>query len=201
MPRQNRVTPLGTFEATPLRGAFMGNRGDLHRTDGTIGPRRWQHPHWVCCVLETGKSYRAPFDTPGRYTPLFFHDEAVALAAGHRPCAQCRRADFNRFVAGWEKVHGLAPGSIRVGELDAALQAARIDGKAQRRYQAVLESLPDDTFVLDPQSQRPLKIESGGGRPWSHDGYGALQAVDAATTVTVLTPRPIVEVLAAGYLA
>lgn len=201
MPRQNRVTPLGTFEATPRRGAFMGNRGNLHLADSTIGPRRWRHTHWVSCVLESKTGYRAPIDIPGRYTPLFFYDEAVALAAGHRPCAQCRRPAFNRFVACWQKAHGTSGNHIRVDDLDKALQAARLDGNDQRRYQAVLGGLPDGTFMLEPRSQRPMKVENGGGRLWSHDGYGPFQALEGRTIVTVLTPQPIVRVLAKGYLS
>ena len=93
MPLQNRVTPFGEITAQPWRGALMGNRGILHDAQGRLGTARWRHNNWVCCVTEFRGRHRAPMPPPGsptRYTALFFRDEACALAAGHRPCAECR---------------------------------------------------------------------------------------------------------------
>lgn len=103
-PRQNRVTPFGTIEATSYKGALMGNRGDLHAPDGTLG-RQWRSRRWLSCALD-GNGWKAPMDTPGHYYPLFFHDEAVALAAGHRPCGACRPDALATFIAAWKAGHG-----------------------------------------------------------------------------------------------
>ena len=108
MPLQNRVSPLGEIVATAERGGLMGNRGILHDRDRRLGVSRWKHPHWVCCRLAFLGRHR-PVMTPGRYTELFFLDEATALAAGHRPCAECRRADYTRFLDAWTAAHGARP--------------------------------------------------------------------------------------------
>jgi hypothetical protein len=97
MPRQNRVTPFGDIIATPDRGTLMGNRGVLHDGEGRIR-RMWQVKRWIVCVLEF-RSRKRTVMTPGRYTELFFLDEATALAAGHRPCAECRHTCFLAFCA------------------------------------------------------------------------------------------------------
>src|SRR5271154_6206734 len=99
MPRQNRVNPLGEIIATSERGTFMGNRGVLHDDEGRIR-RKWQGKRWLVCVLEF-RGRKLKVMTPGRYTELFFLDEATALAAGHRPCAECRHARFLDFCNAW----------------------------------------------------------------------------------------------------
>ena len=100
-PRQNRVTPFADLIADPGRGLYMGNRGCLHDTDGQIR-RPWRGAAWICCVTRF-KGRRRTLMQPGCYTELFFLDEAVALAAGHRPCAECRRADYLAFCAAWNR--------------------------------------------------------------------------------------------------
>ena len=107
-PLQNRVTPFGEIVSAPWRGALMGNRGCLHDGDGHLGVRRWRHQHWVCCLTAFRGRVRDPMPA-GRWTALFFWDEAVALAAGHRPCGQCRYVDYQRFKSAWQDA-GL-PGS------------------------------------------------------------------------------------------
>jgi hypothetical protein len=99
MPRQNRVTPLGELIADPGRGLVYGNRGCLHDGEGRIR-RSHNGKRWIACRLEF-KGRRRPLMRPGRFTELFFLDEATAFAAGHRPCAECRREDYNRFVSIW----------------------------------------------------------------------------------------------------
>ena len=101
--RQNRVTPFGDLVATPERGTFMGNRGVLHDAEGRIR-RAWQLKRWIVCVLEF-RGRKRQVMTPGRYTELFFLDEATALAAGHRPCAECRHARFLDFCNAWGTAH------------------------------------------------------------------------------------------------
>ena len=119
MPTRNRVTPFGEILATPERGTMMGNRGILHDAEGRIR-RAWQVKRWLLCVLEFKERHRTVM-TPNRYTELFFLDEAVSLAAGHRPCAECRRPRYHAFRAAW----GVPPPSA--DEMDRALHPARID--------------------------------------------------------------------------
>jgi hypothetical protein len=105
MPLQNRVTPSGEIIATPHRGLMMGNRGGcFHRPDQTLKARRWANRQWIACLLEF-KDRRRQLMQPNRYTELFFLDEATALAAGHRPCFECRRASAVRFAELWTKTH------------------------------------------------------------------------------------------------
>lgn len=201
MARGNRVTPFGTLEAVAARGRLMGNRGDLHGRDGAIvATRRSGNRRWISCTLEEVLGRRVVFDTPGRYTPLFFADEAVALAAGHRPCRLCRDAAFRRFAAAWNLSRGRPPETrVAVDEIDRALDPLR--GAAAERPRARLGDLPDGTFVARPAApETALLIWRGGLRPWSHQGYGAAVAIDGDEEVTVLTPAPIVAALAAGYV-
>src|SRR5690606_13501660 len=104
MPHQNRVDPMGAIHATPQRGAWFGNRGCLHDADGVIC-RHHQGARWICCLTEFPPRQR-PLLTPGHYTELFFLDEATAYAAGHRPCAECRRPAFRAFSALWAREFG-----------------------------------------------------------------------------------------------
>ena len=109
MTLQNRVTPLGDLVADPARGLVYGNRGCLHDAQGRIR-RRFAVKRWIACRLEFRGRRRSPLQQPGRYTELFFLDEVTALAAGHRPCAECRREDYDRLVA---HLAGSAPGPGR----------------------------------------------------------------------------------------
>ena len=96
-PLQNRVTPFGEIVALVARGTMMGNRGGcLHDAEGRLGRRRCASRRWICCVLDFKGRHRQVI-TPGRYMELFFLDEATALAAGHRPCAECSHADYRAF--------------------------------------------------------------------------------------------------------
>src|SRR5215212_9537418 len=150
MPRQNRVTPFGEFEATPARSLFMGNRGILHDDQGCLGPARWRHKNWVACALSFKNQHRSIM-APGRYTELFFCDEAVALAAGHRPCGECRRANFDRYAGAWERAYELAR-PPKAGEMDEALHHARVSSdKRQVTFQAKVGNVPDGTFVSFPE--------------------------------------------------
>ena len=102
MTLQNRVTPFGEIIATPERGAYMGNRGGrIHHNDRQeLQTRRWASRQWITCLLEFKGRHRMVMQ-PNRYTELFFLDEVTAFAAGHRPCAECRRDDFSRFMTAW----------------------------------------------------------------------------------------------------
>ncbi len=197
MPLQNRVTPDGEIIAHPARGLFMGNRGCLHDDNRTI-VRRWNTRLWITCT-PTWPGIRRTLMKPGRYTELFFLDEAVALAAGHRPCAECRRADYNRYVAFWcEALGGPRP---RAPEMDEALERARIDRRARRQvtFEADLSDLPDGSFVRMPGDPRALLVLGDGLFPYDPDGYGPPLPRPSSAAVTVLTPQPNVAVLKAGY--
>ncbi|GJD79369.1 hypothetical protein GCM10007886_29720 [Methylobacterium gregans] len=199
-PRRNRLTPLGTIEATSYRGTLLANRGDLHAPDGSVH-RLWRRTAWVTCTFVEVFGQRVTFDTPSHYTPLFACDEAVAFAAGHRPCAACRRGAFDHFVSCWKVAHGI-PSSSFVGakDIDRVLHSARMVRGRQLRHEAKVGDLPDGTFVLLPEAQeRPALLWQGCAYPWGHQGYDAPTACSPRATVTVLTPAPTVAVLAAGY--
>ena len=188
MPLQNRVLPTGEIVAVAARGLFMGNRGILHDDGQRLGRARWKGKAWICCVLQF-KGRKRPVMAPGSWTALFFLDEAVALAAGHRPCAECRRADYNAFRAAWG-------GAAKAPEIDLILHEARLEGRGQRRFLADGASLPDGCFVLS-QGQ-PHLIWGALMRPYAPQGYGpGIPCPDGV--VPVLTPAPIVAVLRAGY--
>src|SRR5206468_7099731 len=144
MALQNRVDPFGRLIATPARGTLFGNRGGrFHRADLTLGQRRWASRQWICCVLRFKGRHR---DVWGRgYTELFFLDEVTALAAGHRPCFECRRADAKAFAEFWAVGNG---GAIpHAPEMDIVLQSERLDGRAKRMHDMPIEDLPDGAML------------------------------------------------------
>lgn len=189
-PRQNRVAPTGEIVAEPVRGMFMGNRGILHDGTGRLGVARWKHRHWVCCVLAFKGRHRQVM-TPNNYTELFFLDEAVALAAGHRPCAECRRADFNAF----RKAFG--PGLSAPG-IDAVLHPARVESRTRRqvRHEAALEGLPDGSFILHEGAAH--LVQASRILPIGLSGYDTARPAPRGL-VTVLTPEPTLVALKNGY--
>lgn len=192
-PLQNRVLPTGDITAHPARGTLTGNRGILHRPDGTLGQSRWKHPHWVCCELDHKGRYHGPMPANG-WTALFFLDEAVALAAGHRPCHACRRSDALRFRAAWETAHG----PVRyTAEIDSVLHPERVTRSRQQvRHTANAENLPAGTFIL---TDAPHLLTATAALRFSPAGYvGSTPRPTGA--VTVLTPAPITAVLANGYV-
>jgi hypothetical protein len=189
MTLQNRVLPTGEIVALPFRGLLTGNRGILHGPDGVLA-RTHQHIHWITCRLDW-KGVRRPVMQGRKWTELFFLDEATAGAAGHRPCALCRREAWLAFAAAWGRAHGPA----RAPEVDRVLHAARRDGRGQRRHRAMAADLPPGTIVLAPG---PALVLPGGLRDWGVDGYAALRPLPDGA-VTVLTPAPMVAAMAAGW--
>jgi hypothetical protein len=148
MPLQNRVTPFGEIVTVPERGTMMGNRGILHDAAGRLR-RRWASQLWICCVLEF-QGRREPVMAPSHYTRLCFLDEPTALAAGHRPCAYCRRSAYLAFRSAWAAGNaelGLGP-TPRAVEIDRVLHNERVGpGGSKRLHRARVEGLPDGTFV------------------------------------------------------
>ncbi len=175
----------------------MGNRGGcFHKADQTLTRSRWKSRAWITCVLEFKNRHRALMQ-PNRYTELFFLDEVTALAAGHRPCFECRRADANAFFAAWD-ASGEAPQGRRAGDMDLVLQEERVaEHRAKRTYEAQLDSLPEGAMVLLDGS--PHAIAGSHLLAWSHEGYMRATPYDGKDQVTVLTPPTSVQILRAGY--
>ena len=195
MPLQNRVDPFGELFATPARGLFMGNRGGrIHTGDRTLTKRRWASRQWICCVLDFKNRQREVW---GRYyTELFFLDEVTALAAGHRPCFECRRKDAETFAGFWQAAFK-HPKRPRADEMDLALHAERLDGRAKRLHCSKLDGLPDGAFVtLDEDAHA---VRGTALLRWTPGGYDALKRRPRGAMVDVLTPPAILAVLAAGY--
>jgi hypothetical protein len=203
MPLQNRVTPEGEIIATPHRGLLLGNRGGaFHLPDRTLGPRRWASRQWIACVLEFKGRHREVMQ-PNRYTELFFLDEATALAAGHRPCFECRRADAERFAALWAKVNG-GQERARAPAMDEILHAERVDYDRRKvTFSARRADVPSGAFVRYAREgalARPYLIVGDHLLAWEPAGYTALSTPsEIAEEVEVLTPASIVAVLSAGY--
>jgi len=196
-PLQNRVTATGEIVAVTARGTLMGNRGCLHRPDRTLGTARWRSKLWICCVLDWRGRTRDPMP-PGRWTALFFLDEATALAAGHRPCGYCRRHAYLAYAEAWLAARGLAK-PLRAGEMDALLHAERVHSRSrrQRTHEAVAGSLPDGVMIRHEGA--PGLLASGRVLPWSFAGYLAPVPLGQDAQVEVLTPPSSVAAIAAGY--
>jgi hypothetical protein len=195
MALQNRVTPLGELIPAPTRGLVYGNRGCLHDDHGNVR-RRWAVRRWIACRLEFKGWQRGPMMQPGKFTELFFADEATAFAAGHRPCALCRREDYDRFGAIWAGVHG---GETGADVIDLRLHGERVDPetRAHRTHTAPFASLPDGAFVLSDGD--PYLVLGRQLLLWSPSGYAAPRQRPAHGTATVITPPSLVEVLRAGW--
>lgn len=185
-PRRNRVTPRGELVATPEFGSVFGNRGCLHDDAGAI-VRQWQGRRWIACRLEF-KGRRRPLLQPGRYTELFFLDDATALAAGHRPCAECRRADYDRFLS--------LTGCSRADDRDARLHAERLVGRERRLHELPFAELPEGAFVL--LDGRPWLVAESGLRAWAPGGYAESRPWPGGTAA-VLTPPTTLAVLHGGW--
>lgn len=183
---QNRVTPLGDVEAIGLRGRWMGNRGCLH--EGTTVVRHHRGRRWIICEPDY-KGWRAAQWARGRYTVLFFHDEAVALAAGHRPCALCRRPAFEAYRA--------PLGRPTAPDLDDRLHAERWDGGRRTLHARPWSDVPSGAFVLD--DGKPALVTEGALVPWSATGYGPARARPTRGNAQVITPPTSLVALADGY--
>jgi len=196
MPLQNRVTPAGEIVAVPDRGLMMGNRGCLHGRGRELGVARWRSKLWICCVRDWKGVRRDPMP-PGRWTALFFLDEATALAAGHRPCAYCRRGDYLDYARAWRAAAGLSrrPGAR---EMDAVLHRERVDRSRRQRTRLMPSAgLPDGVMI---RADGTTGLLLGGElRPWSAGGYAAPAARALPPTVEVLTPPSTVAAITNGY--
>ncbi|MFK4087385.1 hypothetical protein ACI2LF_24975 [Kribbella sp. NPDC020789] len=197
MPLQNRVLPTQEIVADPGRGLLMGNRGSLHGPDRRLGSTRWRSKAWICCVLDWKGVQRDPMP-PGRWTALFFFDEAIALAAGHRPCHYCRRSDFLRYAAAWAQGNDLAE-RPRAPAMDAVLHSQRVEPRTRRQRTTTqpVAQLPDGAMIRS--AGVPALVLDGQVLPWSWQGYGQPRRPAGATEVEVLTPPANLVVLKAGF--
>ena len=182
MPLQNRVTPLSDLIATPARGEVYGNRGCLHDAEQRI-VRRHQVKRWISCRLAFKGWHRSPLMQPGRFTELFFLDEATAFAAGRRPCALCRRDDYNRFME--------IVGERRADDIDERLHRERA-----RHWRSSYRGLPDGAFVL--RGGEPWLVHGDTLHKWSPAGYTET-AARPNDEATVITSPSLVGVLRTGW--
>jgi hypothetical protein len=194
MPFQNRVDPYGRLHAVRERGAWMGNRGVLIDAERrVVAP--WRLRRWITCGLRF-KGRRREVFTPGRYTELFFLDEVTSLAAGHRPCAECRRPRYEEFRDAWAAARGGPRPSAE--EMDDVLHAERLEAGGKRTWRAPLRTLPDG--VLVEHGGRVFLWRRGALRPWGFGGYGRPVRVAGEKRVAVLTPESVVRAIRAGFV-
>ena len=187
MPERNRVTPYGEIVVSPLRGSWMGNRGCLHRGHEIVRPSNGKR--WIICALEF-KGWIAPKWEPGRWTALFFHDEAVALAAGHRPCALCRRSDYERYRA--------AVNMVGADAIDSRLHTERLDARRKRTHARAWRDVPAGAFVEIDGC--PHLVLQDCLRSWSAAfGYGGARARPQKGDASVLTPPTSIRAISGGY--
>jgi len=201
MARRNRVTPFGEPIAADARGTLLGNRGVLHDAAGQPTRRRWTTLAWIACRLEFRGRRRALMQ-PGRWTELFFLDEATAFAAGHRPCGECRHGDFLRFARLWAAAVEPGPdgGRARAGAMDRRLQRERVgEGPARPLWRAAARDLPDGTFVLPEADDRAWLLWRDRLWRWNPWGYDGARSLDRESPLCVLTPPSFVAVFRAGY--
>jgi hypothetical protein len=196
-PLPNRVDPFGQLFATPARGHWLGNRGGRFHDPASqaVRGRPYTSKQWICCVL-TFKDRRRAVWGKG-YTELFFSDECAALAAGHRPCFECRRADAVAFAAAWGHAAGTPP--PRAPEMDAVLHAERIDAsRTKRLHRMAIAEVPDGAMlVIDRQ---PHLVLGGALLPWTFAGYLSKTARRGRGEFDILTPPSTVLALRAGYV-
>jgi hypothetical protein len=193
---RNRATPQQEVVAHPARGLVYANRGVLVDAHGEIR-RRWGVRRWIACRLEFKGRRRRPLMAPGRFTELFFLDEATAFAAGHRPCGECRYEDYQRFCAIWRQLH---PGQVGADAMDEQLHGERVDltTREQRRHPMAYDGLPDGAFVLC--DERPWLVLGDTLAEWTPAGYVAQRrARPRGAGAVVLTPPSLVGVLRSGW--
>lgn len=198
MPLRNRVDPAGEIHAVADRGEFYGNRGCIHDGRGRL-VRHAQVKRWLICLTEF-KGRKRPLLQPGQYTELFFLDEVTGLAAGHRPCFECRREAAKAYTGRFASVHGLS--DPKVDAIDAILDTERRiphEDPSRRTSIAVLADFPDGVMVR--QRDRFLALRGGRLWPWSFAGYGAPIPPGELGDAPLfrVTPASTVAVLAAGY--
>jgi hypothetical protein len=193
-PARNRMTPMGDIVAIPLRGAWTGNRGILH--SGREIVRFHASDLWITCALEFRGRWHEQW-RPHHYTFLYFHDEAVSFAAGHRPCAECRRDSYKAYRAAWAEGLGVEVPSAKL--INRQLHGERIVRGTHRRrlHELPWAELPDGAFVLLENS--PSVVVGDRLSIWTHRGYQGGRSRPRQGTARVITPPSTVAALRAGY--
>ena len=196
---QNRVDPWGNIIKTSARGSWMGNRGLLHDENQNIR-RPFKLQAWLICLLEFRGRKRSVM-APRQYTELFFMDEATAFSAGHRPCFECRRKDYDRFKTLWIKAnpeYGYNE-KTSIRKIDEILHKDRIDpAGAKITHTEALKDLPDGSFVI--YKEHPAVVVRSSIYPWSPFGYENGVPLAGEEKLTVLTPKSVVNAFRAGYI-
>lgn len=193
MTLRNRVTPLGELVAEPARGLVYGNRGCLHDASGRI-VRSHAVRRWIACRLEFRGWQRGPLMQPGKFTELFFLDDATALAAGHRPCALCRREDYVALTQMWGSRHPVDRGADAI---DLRLHAERLDAGGRRLHRARVDELPDGAMLL--LGGEPWLLCGDRLLRWTPAGYADRRPRPGGITSELLTPPSLVALLATGW--
>lgn len=200
MPHRNRVDPRGRLIETAARGAWFGNRGCLHDRNGRITDRRPPTDAWIICKLEF-KGRKRRLLQPGRYTELFFLDEATALAAGHRPCGECRHADLRRFGAAW-RGRGRR-GYALAREIDEVLKRERAAPANEVRVRWIDPRRPPAAGLMfirtDDDPGTPLLSARGALWRWTPSGYEGPLPWRRCERVSLLTPPSTAAAIANGY--
>lgn len=191
MPKPNRVGPDSQIVAVSNRGTMMGNRGRLHRSDGSLVTDKWRSKAWICCELEF-KNRKREVMAANSYTELFFLDEAAALSAGHRPCAECRRNDFVRFKSALRDCYG----ELKAKEIDEILHRERLAAHWGGSKNVVdISQLPDGAFV---DIGFPVLIWQGMFYTYTWDGYVFFDSIPLVGRL--MTPPIICEAMRNGYV-
>ncbi|MDG1417577.1 MAG: hypothetical protein P8P99_07245 [Maricaulis sp.] len=200
MPRQNRVTPFGEIVANSARGTLMGNRGCLHDDHGNLTSKRWTHQAWVSCRLEFN-GWKRELMTPSFYTELFFTDDAVAIAAGHRPCGTCRHDDYKRFKTAFQSAYPELGATFKSDVMNKLLHKDRVHSRSKKQitYVELLSELPDGVFFILDDPGAPLVKRHGATLSWSFEGYSDQDPI-VDQQVTVLTPKAMVNTIRAEYV-
>ena len=207
MALQNRVDPWGQLHAVAERGTMMGNRGGkFHRADKTLGKRRWASRQWICCELHFRDRHREVMGPA--YTELFFLDEVTALAAGHRPCWECRRAEAKAFLVGLcadefdrklhtERLSALTLRSSSLGEPRRVRHESGASASRLRKGEAPQHEGELVNGVMVEIETQAYAIKGNRLLRWSFGGY--VDAIPLRKADKVLTPSSIVAILAKGY--
>ena len=191
-PAGTRNWPLTiSQQAAPF--TLFGNRGVIHSRYNVT--KQFQNIEWIYCSTK-GLATPREFMRQGRYTELFFLDEATALAAGHRPCGQCENSRQLEFTSMWKKTF---PDDDSLEQIDRKLHSSRINESGSKTvFETDCSELPNGAMIRDPHSSGSLLIRNEFVYPWTPQGYG-VRLVRPKGTVEVLTPRPTVSVLARGF--
>lgn len=197
---QNRVDPYGNLIRTAARGAWTGTRGLIHNDQQEI-IRAFKLKAWITCKLEF-KGRKRKMMSPNRYTELFFLDEATAFAAGHRPCCECRREDFNRFKSYWLTGNPEYDFNLKtsIKYIDEVIHAERINKQQSAvTFKENGHDIPNGTFISF--NNEPYVLFNNRIFLWSPFGYGEGVSLPNPDKLIVLTPTSIVNTFRAGYTA